>query len=223
MNGRVVLAIVVVTLNAGACAPDGSQATPYITDSAEAAPRWTIDINRVLDGIFRTYRPRCLDTVRAGHTVELRNFQPDVPANVTALASPDGVTPLYSPNLMWPYNYVGRDDPDNDLCEIVAVDRSCSQRPHWSYWRYTFEAPGVYDWIDTNSGGAGRQVVDPYYGTVTFVGLDPSTPFGTVCVQDELGGGCDSVCCFTDADCQAGQSCFRSTVDAVGRCLTPSG
>jgi len=205
------------------CSEPELEQQPRVLHSAKATPRWTIDINRVLDGVYRNYRPRCIDTVRTGHTVEFRNFTPEVPANVTSIASPDGATPLYSPNLVIPYNYVSRDDDGNELCELEGPDGQCAVRPHFSYWRYTFTVPGVYDWIDTNSGEPGRKVVDAYYGTVTFVGLDPTTPFGTVCVLDESGGGCAGTCCSSDSDCSAGQRCFRSEVDAVGRCLTPSG
>jgi hypothetical protein len=179
-------------------------------------------MHRVLDGVYRTYRPRCIDSVRVGHTVEFRNFNPDAAANVTAIAAPKSAPPLYSPNLVVPYNYVGRNDPENELCEVQS-DGKCAVRPHYSYWRYTFGVPGVYDYIDTNAGEPGRKVVDAYYGTVTFVGIDPNTPFGTVCVLDESGGGCAGTCCSSDSDCGAGQRCFRSEVDAVGRCLTPTG
>ncbi|MDH5672163.1 MAG: hypothetical protein OEZ06_08440 [Myxococcales bacterium] len=204
------------------CAPESSQDQPFVQHSAEQSARWTVDLNRVLDGVYRTYRPRCLDKVGLGHTVEFRNFAPQIPANVSSLASPEGATPLFSPNLVRPYNYVGRSDSDNDICETRGDD-GCEQKAHYSYWRHTFEIPGVYDYIDTNAGEPGRKVVDPYYGTVTFVGIDPNTPFGTICVEDEAGEGCLGVCCADDSDCESGQVCMRSAVDAEGRCLTPSG
>ncbi len=203
-----------------ACAGDEFQETPFIQASAEAEPRWTVDINRVTDGIYRSYRPRCMDSVRGGHTVEFRNYMPEVPTNVTSIAGPE---PLYSPNLVRPYNYVGPDDEENTLCEVVAEDGTCTKRPSWSYWRFTFEIPGVYDWLDTNQSAPGRKVVDPYYGTVTFVGIDPSSPFGTICVREADGTGCDAVCCTTDADCQGINKCFKTDLDVEGRCLTPSG
>lgn len=205
------------------CAEAEDQDAPFVMQSATENPRWTIDINRVLDGVYRNYRPRCIDTVRSGHTVEFRNFAPDLPANVTSISTPQDSGSLYSPNLVVPYNYVGRDDPDNQVCEILAEDGSCEQRAHFSYWRHTFVVPGVYDWIDTNSTEPGRKVVDAYYGTVTFVGIDPNTPFGTVCVPDDDDEGCQGICCSNDDDCESGHRCFRSEVDAVGRCLTPTG
>jgi len=211
--------LLVLAMSVG-CTADQLQETPFVQHSASSSPRWTIDLNRVLDGVFRTYRPRCIDTVRQGHTVEFRNFMPDVPGNVSTLSGPDT---LYSPNLQAPYNYVSRTAEENKLCEVNGSDGTCEQRPHYSYWRHVFDKPGVYDWIDTHSGAPGRKVVDPYYGTVTFIGIDPDATFGTICVLNEDGSGCDSICCTDDDDCGAGKRCFRLEVDAVGRCLTPSG
>lgn len=102
------------------------QSAPPVQFGTDAPARWTVDINRVRDGVFRPYAPRCIDTVRAGHTVEFRNFLPDVPANVTAVSAPE---PLYSPNLVRPYNYVGPDHPDNALCAIQDPGGGCAQRP----------------------------------------------------------------------------------------------
>ena len=217
---RVMMILVLAT--ASACAGDEFLQTPLVQPSADAQPRWTVDINRVLDGVFRTYRPRCVDTVRVGHTIEFRNYMPEVPTNVTSLAGPET---LYSPNLTRPYNFIGPNHPTNNLCETLDTDGSCKQRPTWSYWRFTFEVPGVYDWLDTNSGEPGRKVVDPYYGTVTFVGIDPNSPFGTICVLDEDGSGCErNVCCtIGQGDCDAPNRCFSFELDAEGRCLTPSG
>ncbi len=177
---------------------------PAVQHSADARARWVVDLNRVRDGVYRTYAPRCLDLVKPGQTVEFRNFLPDVPANVTSSAGP---APLYSPNLVRPYNFV---PAEGDL-------------PAYSFWRFTFQVPGIYDWLDTNQGEPGRKVVDPYYGTATFVGTDPNTPTGTICVLEADGSGCDGACCSTDEDCPRGTRCLRSEVDAVGQCRTPSG
>src|SRR5688572_6620323 len=98
---------------------DEVQETPFVQKSDEPEPRWRIDINRVRDGIYLPYRPRCTDEVRIGHTVEFRNFLPEVPANVTTIAGP---APLYSPNLVRPYNYVGPADPENMLCDVETPD-----------------------------------------------------------------------------------------------------
>ena len=219
--GSVVLLGAMVAFGGGCVGPE-IPGVPEITPSAEGTARWHVDLNRVVDGVFRTYRPRCTDTVRLGDVVAFRNFEPTVPANVTALAAPEGALPLYSPNLIRPYQYTDRDDPENDLCESYAPDGSCGQRPHYSQWRYRFDVPGVYDWIDTHSTAPGRKVVDPYYGTVTFVGIDPSSPFGTVCVAGEDGSGCEGICCADESDCLGGLQCFKSEGQAQGRCLTPS-
>lgn len=202
-----------------ACDPITSfQRTPFVEKSNEDAPRRIVDMNRIQSGVYRPTSPRCL-YVRLGHTVEFRNFLPSVPANVTGISGPDA---LYSPNLVRPYQYVPPNDPQNELCEVFEGER-CTARPEWSYWRHRFDTPGTYDWLDTNQGQPGRRVVDAYYGTVTFVGVDPSTPISTVCVTAEDGAGCDGICCETDTDCTGNTRCLKPPTDAVGRCLTPSG
>lgn len=221
MKRNVLAVLATVGLAAGSCAPaEDFQEDPAVQASAARKPRWTVDINRVRDGVFRPYAPRCLDSVRLGQTVEFRNFLPTIACNVTGIAGP---APLYSPNLVEPYNYTGSDDPSNDLCEATGEDGRCTIRPAFSAWRKTFDVPGVYDWIDTNQGEPGRKVVDAYYGTVTFIGTDPNTPTGTICVLDADGEGCDGVCCTRDEDCKAGTRCLRSGIDAIGQCRTPSG
>ena len=147
-------------------------------------------------------------SMRPEQIVEFRNYQPDVATNVTSLSSP---SPLFSPNLVRPYNV------------------STESGETYSYWRYSFPKPGVYEYFDTNMGSPGRQVVDSYYGTVTYVGetnapkavvcVDPpscqatpeclagTAPEGTVCCA------CVSVCCQTDAECTTDKTCLR------GRCV----
>lgn len=203
-----------------ACEPIADfQTQPFVQASVDEAPRWQVFLNRIRDGIARGYQPVCLDSVRPGHVVEFMNFNPEIPANVTSIAGP---APLYSPNLVRPYNYVASDDPANELCDTQGAS-GCTSRPSWSYWRFRFTTSGVYDWIDTNQGSPGRKVVDPYYGTETFVGIDPNSTIATVCVQNEDGSGCEAVCCASDASCTDGKTCFKGPHDAVGRCRTPSG
>lgn len=187
------------------CGGGAPTSQPLISPSAAESARWQVDLHRVLDGVYRTYGRRCLDSVRVGHTVEFRNYSPELASNVTAIAQPDHAAALYSPNLVRPYNYLRSGDEA------------------YSYWRYTFDVPGVYDYIDTNVSEPGRKVVDAYYGTVTFVGIDSNTPFGTICVRDDDGTGCESVCCLNDDDCSSAQRCFVSEFDNMGRCLTPGG
>ena len=45
-------------------------------------------------------------------------------------------------------------------------------------WSHTFDQPGLYEYYDTNTGDPGRRIVDAYYGTVTFVGVSPTTQRG---------------------------------------------
>lgn len=216
---EVLLFVPALVALATACDPiESFQTQPFVQASATEEAPTQIDINRVRDGVFIPYRPRCLE-ITLGRTLEFRNFLPRVPTNVTGL---DGPRPLYSPNLIWPYNFVGSDDPNNPICD-ETVGGVCVSRPEFSYWRHTFDVPGVYDWLDTNQGNPGRKVVDPYYGTETFIGIDPNSPLGTVCVKAEDGSGCAGVCCSTETDCSGNTRCFKSEFDAVGRCLTPTG
>lgn len=199
-----------------ACDPIASfQSNPFVQPSATEEPRWTVDVNRVVNGIYSSYRPRCLD-VRQGQTIEFRNFLVDVPTNITAVAAP---ATLYSPNLVRPYNYVGPSDEENPLCTSDA-QREAGECEPFTYWRHTFETPGVYDWVDTNQGEPGRKIVDAYYGTETFIGVDPDTPLATICVTGDDPSICEGVCCETDGDCAAGTQCAKSDNEAVGRCLT---
>jgi hypothetical protein len=143
--------------------------------------------------------------MKPGHIIEFRNYLPDVATNVTALDAP---APLFSPNLVRPYN-VGTEAGET-----------------YSSWRYAFPKPGVYEYFDTNMGEAGRKVVDSYYGTVTYIG-ESSAPKGVVCVDapnctaspECLAGtapegtvccSCVGVCCTTDAECPLNKTCLRA-------------
>lgn len=200
-------------LSSVACSPENLSGNEFVQASVDETPRWRMDINRVMNGIYRPLFPRCNDKIRPGHTVEFRNFLPEVPANVTSISAPETAA-LYSPNLVRPYNYVSASNPENTAC----ADNECEP---YSYWRVTFEKAGVYDWMDTNQGAPGRKVVDDYYGTVTFVGLDPNTPLATICVDDGTGV-CAGVCCSSDADCVGTNRCTRASYEAVGRCQIPT-
>ncbi|MFY0567862.1 hypothetical protein ACN28E_29090 [Archangium lansingense] len=199
-----------------------------VQDSAKGTPRASVSLNRIIAGRYRAISPSCIGqqytlnvapgtaefprasglSMRPEQIVEFRNYQPDVSTNVTSLSSP---SPLFSPNLVRPYN--------------VATESGET----YSYWRYAFPKPGVYEYFDTNMGSPGRQVVDSYYGTVTYVGesnapkavvcVDPpncqatpeclagTAPEGTVCCA------CVSVCCVTDDQCTTDKTCLR------GRCV----
>jgi hypothetical protein len=228
MRARLLLAF---ALCAAACKGPVPADFQPVQDSAKGSPRVSVSFNRIIDGRYRTIAPTCIGqryTVqvpegtavfpRAGglsmlpeQIVEFRNYQPDVPTNVTSLSSP---APLFSPNLVRPYN--------------VGTESGLT----YSYWRYAFPRPGVYEYFDTNMGSPGREVVDSYYGTVTYVGesnapkavvcVDPpscqatpeclagTAPEGTVCCT------CVGVCCedgLTDNQCATGKTCVR------GRCV----
>jgi plastocyanin len=71
----------------------------------------------------------------------------------------------------------------------------------YTLWAHTFEAPGFFEYYDTNTGDPGRRVVDAYYGTVTYVGVSETTQRGAVCARDS--GDTLGTCCCSDFDCDA--------------------
>ncbi len=223
-------ALVALALAMAGCKGPTSD-VPEVQASAEAAPRVTVSLNRIVMGQYRTITPLCVGQryridlpeggspgsiqpasglpLRPGDTAEFRNYLPTVPANVTALDAP---APMFSPNLVTPYN--------------TATEAGET----FSFWRYTFPAAGEYEFFDTNMGEPGRKIVDSYYGTVTYVG-ESNAPKGVVCVDEPgcstdfacLGTNppadccaCISVCCDTDQQCGSGLSCLRN------RCVDPA-
>lgn len=196
-----------------------------VQDSAKGTPRISVSLNRILSGRYRAIAPSCVGQqytvreptgiapasglpMRPGQIVEFRNYQPEVPTNITALSAP---APLFSPNLVKPYNVQAESDET------------------YSYWRYAFPKPGVYEYFDTNMGEPGRKVVDSYYGTVSYIG-ESNAPRAVVCVDapdcvasaECLAGNapegtvccaCMGVCCTTEAHCTSDKTCLR------GRCV----
>jgi hypothetical protein len=196
-----------------------------IQDSAAGNARIAVSMNRIISGRYRTIAPTCVGqqyvvsdatniqpagglSMRPGQIVEFRNYQPEVPTNVTSLSAP---APLFSPNLVKPYN------------TATEADET------YSFWRYEFPRPGVYEYFDTNMGEPGRKVVDSYYGTVSYIG-ESNAPKAVVCVDAPncvasaacLTGtapegttccSCLGVCCQVDANCTSDKTCLR------GRCV----
>jgi hypothetical protein len=198
-----------------------------VQDSAKGEPRVSVSLNRILSGHYRAISPLCIGqqylvrppagepvqptsglAMRPGQIVEFRNYQPEVPTNITSLSAP---APLFSPNLVKPYN------------------TRTEGKETFSYWRYAFPEPGVYEYFDTNMGDPGRKVVDTYYGTVSYIG-ESDAPKAVVCVDApgcvasaECVSGtapegthccsCLGVCCATDANCTTAKTCLR------GRCV----
>ncbi len=221
---RARLALCLALLLTACKGPTPSDFQP-VQDSAEGTPRISVSMNRIISGRYRTIAPTCIGqqyvvsnpadiqpagglSMRPGQIVEFRNYQPDVPTNVTSLSSP---SPLFSPNLVKPYNF------------RVESDET------YSFWRYQFPRPGVYEYFDTNMGEPGRKVVDSYYGTVSYIG-ESNAPKAVVCVDPPncvasaecLAGTapagttcciCMSVCCETDNQCTTDKTCLR------GRCV----
>ena len=210
------------------CRSSGGASGPHVQDSAEGTPRTFVSINRILAGRYRAIAPSCIGQqyvvrtadgsvqlaqglpMRPGDIAEFRNFLPDVPTNVTAFDAP-GNAVMFSPNLVRPYN-------------VTAEGTET-----FSFWRYQFSEPGVYEYFDTNMGEPGRKVVDSYYGTVSFIGestapkgvvcVDPAACLATAeCMRGEAPPGtnccaCIGVCCTTDVHCANVNTCLR------GRCV----
>jgi hypothetical protein len=162
----------------------GSRDFPAVTESSLLPATLIIGLNVPAARSPHPYRPRCTAGVMAGQTVEFRNYAPDRPTNVTSRGGAPAV--LYSPDLTWPYNYVGANDPTNEEPCALAGVAGCLSRQAYTYWRYTFERPGVYPWYNTHA---------------------PVEVHATVCVPDASGGGCVGLCCGQDADCGSNQTC----------------
>lgn len=166
--------------------------TPLVQTSSTADPGGNI-VPITAEG---SYGVPCL-RITVGETVEWRNEAPAIAANVTSLGEP---VELYSPSLVSPAN-----EKEVDGHRVV-------------WWRHTFTSPGVYEYYDTNQGDPGRKVVDPYYGTVTFVGVSDAVRTGVVCVEEPGSSACDGVCCIKASDCHPSDCCDLGQK----RCLSTS-
>lgn len=193
MRSRTLLrALLATALAMGASACTTQVSVTPVQSSSDGDPGGRI-IDITSEG---TFNPPCT-TIVVGQTVEFRNRAPSVPANITSLGEP---IELYSPNLVAPYN-IATEGPDT-----------------FSYWRHTFDRPGIYEFYDTNVGDPGRKVVDPYYGTVTFVGISDDLVTGVICVKASADGDeCVNVCCkkANSSDCPSGQCCDQTNKRCV--------
>ncbi len=170
------------------------QTPPYVQDSFGGTPAAVVKITN--DGLDKP----CV-VVDVGETVEWRNLQPAIPANVTGFGNDE----LYSPSLV-------EGGP-------IATEKVEKVVERFAYWRHTFRKPGVFEYFDTNRGEPGRKVVDPYYGTVSYVGVSSTLETGVVCVQQAGSDQCTAVCCLKDKDdngiveqneCPSSQCCDKT-------------
>ncbi|MBI5610939.1 MAG: hypothetical protein HY902_18855 [Deltaproteobacteria bacterium] len=172
---------------------------PQVGDGTE------ITADHVIEVAAGAANPPCI-VVEAGQTVEFRNPMPDVPTDVTSYGEP---LELYSPSLV-------RGGP-----MASAGGKDCA------WWRHTFQKPGVYEYYDSHSGDPGQKVVDPYYGTVTWVGVNPNLHTGLICVQTPGSSQCLGICCVKNNDGSAvlsqGECTQNQCCDAKSkRCLAIS-
>ncbi|MSQ83744.1 MAG: hypothetical protein EXR77_12810 [Myxococcales bacterium] len=180
-----------------ACATKGDP--PFVQDSA--GPTATLVVRMTDDGLELP----CA-VIDVGQTIEWRNMYPAIAANVTGF----GTTELYSPSII-------AGGPVGSEIEKGSVKA-------YAYWRHTFATAGVYEYFDTNRGEPGQKVVDPYYGTVTYVGVSASLQTGVVCVREPGSDQCTAVCCLGhgngDSELVGGECPTSQCCDPKGkRCL----
>jgi plastocyanin len=174
-------------------------------DGPQVATTAQVKADHVVEVGKGAINPPCL-VVDVGQTVEFRNSAPDVPTDLTSLGSP---VELYSPSLQ-------RGGP-----------MGSEAGKEFAWWRHTFARPGVFEYYDTHRGEPGQKVVDPYYGTVTWVGVNPNLETGIVCVQEPGSGQCLGICCVKNNDGSAvlsqGECTQSQCCDAKSkRCLAIS-
>ena len=134
------------------------------------------------------YTPSCM-IVEVGATVEWRNLTPGTAISVVSVG---GTTELSSPALREPYNTVPPEKSD----ECVLRDSSgCLAAIPFSFWRHTFDKPGIFDYHDA-SGSAVATTSTGEYGMPPGPQVSGSAATGTVCVRsDRSSSECDRVCC----------------------------
>lgn len=185
--------LALLALTACATKPD----LPTVQESAPAEVAAKVEIGS--EGIGTP----CL-VIDVGETVEWRNLNPGVPANVTGL----GNTELYSPSIV-------TGGPSGS--EYHAKSKKTF---HFAYWRHTFSKRGVFEYYDTNRGDPGQKVVDPYYGTISYAGTSASLQTGVVCVQDPGSSQCTAVCCIKNND---GDAVLAQNECTPSQCCDPKG
>jgi plastocyanin len=155
-----------------------SLAQPSSSDAATA-------IVRVQKGA--AFSSACL-TVEVGATVEWRNLTPSSSIIVLSVRDPYEMS---SPSLMLPYNVVPTESSDE--C-TEKVNGSCvpATAMAYSYWRHTFTAAGIFDYVDqagsSTTGGGTYSYGLPAGPTSSSGGK------GTICVRGD-GVDCGKVCC----------------------------
>lgn len=180
---------------AGLVACGTRQEPPYVQDSAGDKPAATVELTPKGVGT------PCV-TIEVGETVEWRNLTPAIPANVTGFGNAE----LYSPSLV----------EGGPMGETIKS----GQRVRFAWWRHRFAQPGVFEYFDTNRGDPGQKVVDPYYGTVRYVGVSSTLETGVVCVRRPGSTDCHAVCCLKNDD---GSAVFALNECPESQCCDPKG
>jgi plastocyanin len=174
---------------------------PPVQDSS---PQTATSVIHVRAG--QQFTPSCT-IVQTGTTIEWRNLTPSTAIAMVSTAAP---YELSSPALRDPYNSIPAETSDE--CALRTAD-GCMQAVPFSFWRHTFNAPGIFDYKDPNGGSA--IVSQTTYGMPPGPTQSGSAATGTVCVRPTPDStACAQVCCTGEVtgECPTGVSCVN------GRC-----
>lgn len=143
--------------------------------------------------------------VEPGATVEWRNLSPSTALSVVSTKAP---FELSSPALRDPYNLVAPEHSDE--CAVSGT-QSCILAVPFSFWRHTFNVPGIFDYHDASGGVVTAQVS---YEMPAGAATSGAAATGTVCVRPVGSAGCNHVCCTGSLpdECELGVTCV------AGRC-----
>lgn len=152
------------------------------------------------------FAPACL-IVELGTTVEWRNLSPHAALVVLSVRVP---YELSSPSLRAPYNFVP--PAQSDECD-QRVNGVCVEPEPFSFWRHTFNAPGVFDYQDASGSAASGMLGDGDEYGLPPGPVSASGGSGTVCVRGP-GNDCEKVCCTGSQP----DDCAPSVKCVAGRC-----
>lgn len=177
-------------------------AQPSSTNAANA-------VVRVKTG--SSFTAACL-IINAGETVEWRNLSPRSSLIVLSVREP---YELSSPAMLSPYNFVLPESSDE--CAVPKKDGVCEDPIPFSFWRHTFQAPGIFDYQD-QSGSAMTTAGGYSYGLPPGPMMTTASKgVGTVCVRGE-GQTCEHVCCtglVAGGECATGVTCVSNRCGGV--------
>jgi hypothetical protein len=158
----------------------------------------------------QSFTPACL-LIETGATVEWRNLTPDTSISMLSIRPPYEIS---SPALRRPYNSVSSEQSDE--C-VLPGPSGCQAAVGFSFWRHTFNAPGIFDYHDISGSIVALPVTS--YGMPPGPSTSGGAGVGTVCVRPTTDSpACDKVCCTgtVAGECAAGVSCIAGRCGGVG-------